>query len=325
MQSITGTVPVFPTGIYVRKSVFDTGTRSVLFGLLTLILSLYPSLQAGQQPGTLSGKRASTAPTVVLETVTNSALAGRVVEQGAVGDCACGPCAIFNAFQFGNATLTNLALTLPGATPAQKVRDLINAFGEKPSAVARDQPRYLVDGGMWDEDIAPFINDWLKEGGSAGRVRGERLILKRHETPMEQVNRVYQDLHHSLANGFPPVVNLQSYAADGSSAHYNWNWLDGHFVTVVGVQAFPPDDAGFSMWVADSQTGRILQVSVYAGNTPFRAITNKRVRNGKEIDEWTEGYPYLTIRSPKLEGILEGDAARSHPQTICVLQYVVHR
>ena len=208
---------------------------------------------------------------------------------------------------------------------ADKVHHLISMYGGRPSSIARDQPRYLENGGMWDEDIAPFINDWLKEEGSGPRVHGERLVLKRRETPQEQLKRVYHELSHSLAAGFPPVVNLQSYAADGNSAHYNWNWLDGHFVTVVAVQDPLPDDGGFSMSVADSQSGRILQVSVCAGNTPFRAITSKRVRNGKEIDEWTGGYPYLTIRSPKLEGILEGDAAKSHPQIICVLQFVVHR
>lgn len=180
---------------------------------------------------------------------------------------------------------------------------------------------------MWDDDLAPFINDWLKDNGYGyrHRVRGDRLVLKRRETPQEQVNRVYRELRHSLAAGFPPVVNLQSYAANGRSSHYNWNWLDGHFVTVVDLQDSAPDNGGFLMWVADSQSGRVLQVSVGAGSSPFRAITNKRFRNGREIDQWSGGYPYLTIRSPKLEGILEGDAVLSHPQIVCVLQYIVRR
>ncbi len=154
----------------------------------------------------------------------------------------------------------------------------------------------------------------------AERVYGENLTLQKNETPREQMHRVYNELRHSLKEGFPPVVNLQSYV--GNAAH--WDWLDGHFVTVVGVQNSSPKD-GFSMWVADSQSGRVLQVSVYAGQTPFRAITGKRVRNGKEIDEWTGGHPYLMIQSPRLEGILEGDAAKSNSQTVCVLQYVAHR
>jgi hypothetical protein len=309
----------------VRETAFGTRTRSIFIGFSILYLS-FSSLQAEQTSATASAwAKSATVPTVVIGSPANSALSDRVVQQGNIGDCACGPCAIFNAFQFGSASLTNLAWSLPGATPAQKVRNLISMYGGRSSSLAPDEPRYLEDGGMWDEDVAPFINDWLREGGSGPRVHGERLLLKRRETPQEQLKRVYSELSRSLAAGFPPVVNLQSYAADGNSAHSNWNWLDGHFVTVVAVQDPLPNDGGFSIWVADSQSGHVLQVSVCAGNMPFRAITSKRIRNGKEIDQWTEGYPYLTIRSPKLEGILEGDAARSHPQIICVLQFVVYR
>jgi hypothetical protein len=309
----------------VRRKSFDIRIRSILIGCSILFLS-FCSLQGEQTALTApTTAKNATLPTVVFGSPTNSMLSDRVVHQENVGDCACGPCAIFNAFQFGSQALTNLAWSLQGTTPAEKVRNLISMYGGKSSSISRDQPRYLANGGMWDEDVAPFINDWLKEDGAGPRVHGERLVLKRRETPKEQMERVYRELSHSLAEGFPPVVNLQSYAAEGSSAHYSWNWLDGHFVTVVAVQERSPEDGGFSMWVADSQSGHVLQVSVCAGNTPFRAITGKRVRNGKEIDQWTGGYPYLTIRSPKLEGILEGDAVKSHPQIICVLQFVVHR
>ena len=304
-----------------RRTAFDIRTRSILVWFSILFFSFYSSLQAEQRAVPGNG---ATVPTVVLDSA-GSSLSDRVVHQENIGDCACGPCAIFNAFQFGNVTLTNLAASLPGRTSAEKVRSLISIYGGKPSSVTRDQPRYLDDGGMWDDDLAPLINDCLKDSGDNHRVHGDRLVLKRGETPQEQVKRVYRELRHSLATGFPPVVNLQSYAADGRSSHYNWNWLDGHFVTVVGVQDPLPDDGRFSMWVADSQSGRILQVSVGAGSTPFRAITDKRFRNGKEIDQWSGGYPYLTIHSPKLEDILEGDAALSHPQLVCVLQFIVHR
>lgn len=305
---------------------FGIRAKGVLLGFSALLF-FYSSLQAKEIGSSHSiAKRGSTLPMIVVATTGDDSIdSDRMVHQQDVGDCACGPCAIFNAFQFGNSTLTNLAGNLQGTTPAQKVRSLINMFGGKPSCVAHNQPRYLSDGGMWDDDIAPFINDWLRRERLGPRVHGERLVLKKGETPQEQLRRVYHDLRHSLAAGFPPVVNLQSYAEDINSRRDTWNWLDGHFVAVVAVQEPLPDHAGFSMWVADSQTGRVLKVSVCAGDTPFRAITDKRVRNGKEIDQWSGGYPYLTIRSPKLEGVLEGDAARSHPQIICVLQFLAHR
>jgi hypothetical protein len=250
-----------------------------------------------------------------------------VMAQGNVGDCACGPCAIFNAFQFGTAPLSTLASGLPGSAPADKVRNLIAWYGGKPSAHSHDEPRYLADAGMWEDDVAPFINDWLKNAGEAAPVTGERVIIQPNETPVEHLRRVYHELSHSLAEGFPPVVNLQSYTARKSVFRRYWKWMDGHFVTVVAVQnSLPADASKFSMWVADSQTGRILQVSVDAdqGRSPSAQADSRTQRSGKAPNRLASDYPYLKIQSPKLEDILEGSAAKSQ-QTICVIEYIAHR
>jgi hypothetical protein len=250
----------------------------------------------------------------------------KVISQNDVGDCACGPCAIFNAFQFGNTALNNLAASLPGDAPADKVRTLIVAYGTKPSIVSRNEPRYLANGGMWENDLAPFIDDWLKSS-DAPPVTGDHLTLQGNETGREYLQRVYNELNHSLAAGFPPVVNLQSYAARKNFFHHYWKWLDGHFVTVVAVQdSLPCNASQFSMWVADSQFGRILQVVVYADQNQSisTAARNQTQRSGKAPAQLARDYPYLMIQSPKLEDILEGSAAKSQ-QTICVIDYIVHR
>jgi hypothetical protein len=249
----------------------------------------------------------------------------KVIAQENIGDCACGPCAIFNAFQFGSTPLNTLASALPGEAPADKVRSLIALYGVKPSVRAHSQPRYLSDAGMWEDDMAPLINDWLKHTSHAAPVTGERVTIQHNETPAEHLQRVYGELSHSLAAGFPPVVNLQSYAARKNFFHHYWKWMDGHFVTVVAVQpSLPADASQFSMWVADSQSGRVLHVSVYGGadQSSVASIRNPKGRSGKEplaVDA-----PYLQIQSPKLENILEGSSAESG-RTICVLQYVAHR
>jgi hypothetical protein len=249
----------------------------------------------------------------------------QVFAQDAVGKCACGPCAIFNSFQFGNASLSNLVSALPGDTCADKVRALIKMYGDKPSVIARDEPRYLAEGGMWDADLVPFINDWLKDSG-APPITGERLILQGNETPQDHMRHVYSELRHSLDAGFPPIINLQSYSEQKSFLHHYWKWMDGHFVTVVAVQATLPADASkFCMWVADSETGHILQVFVNAGEDgPASALSqNQNVRSGKMTAPQPQTYPFLRIQSPRLENILEG---HSDPQeTICVLQYIAHR
>ena len=248
-----------------------------------------------------------------------------VLSQSDIGDCACGPCAVFNAFQFGNATLNYLAAALPGDAPADKVRSLIMMYGGKPSLVSRREPRYLASGGMWEDDLAPFINDWLKNSHAAP-VTGDRLILQGNETGREYLERVYNELNHSLAAGFPPVVNLQSYTARKNFFHHYWKWLDGHFVTVVAVQGNLPHNATqFSMSVADSETGRILRVIVNAGAGSSLATSGKQVkRSGKMTISQSRDNPYLMIQSPRLENMLEGSAAKSQP-TICVIEYIAHR
>jgi hypothetical protein len=297
-----------------RNVVDIQNIRVVFFGLLSLLI-----LQAGEAQADSALFPATT--------LASPNFQARVIAQENVGDCACGPCAIFNAFQFGNAPLNTLASALPGGAPAEKVRSLIALFGGKPSVRSRNQPRYLAAAGMWEDDMAPFINDWLKNDGHAAPVTGERVTIQQNETPAEHLRRVYGELSHSLAAGFPPVVNLQSYAARKNFFHHYWKWLDGHFVTVVAVQdSLPADASKFSMWVADSQSGRVLQVFVYAGEdqSSIASVRNPARRSGKAAIPFAPDDPFLRIQSPKLEDILEGSTAQSG-RTICVLQYVAHR
>jgi hypothetical protein len=262
--------------------------------------------------------------------VTNIDSLSGIVSQKYVGNCACGPCAIFNAFQLGGAPFNRLAATLPGDAPASKVRALIQLYGDKPSRITPAEPRYLATGGMWDADVAPFINDWLASRG-VPPVTGECLTLQNHETSQDYLERVYGELSHSLAAGFPPVVNLQSFAARRSFFHPYWKWMDGHFVTVVAVQdSLAGDATGFTMWVADSESGRVLRVFVHANpNQPETILASSRTqrsgkRSGRSIEPWTGAYPYLMIQSPKLQSILAGDSANSS-SIVCVLQYIAHR
>ena len=85
-----------------RRKAFDIRTRSILVWFSILFFSYYSPLQAEQRAAAGNG---TTGPTVILDDSDSSTLSNRVVHQENVGDCACGPCAIFNAFQFGNSAL----------------------------------------------------------------------------------------------------------------------------------------------------------------------------------------------------------------------------
>lgn len=291
--------------------------RRNIFGFYGILITFFSLFVVGLQTGKAQTNSFLFSPSVST---------GEVISQTDIGDCACGPCAVFNAFQFGDPALNNLAAALPGDAPADKIRALIQQYGGKPSVVTRSQPRYLAQGGMWEDDLVPFINDCLKAGG-ASPVRGDRLALQGNETADDCLRRLYSELNHSLRAGFPPVINLQAYTEHKTFFHHYWKWMDGHFVTVIAVQNTLPRDASkFYMWVADSESGRILQVFVYADQNRQSALLagSPAQRSGKAPVQMARDHPWLTIQSPKLEGILEGQAASSG-QTICVIGYVAHR
>ena len=255
----------------------------------------------------------------------------KVVKQTDVGETTCVPCAIFDAFCFGDAKLANLATNLPGKSPAEKVQNLINLYGKKPSGYFHHRLRYSTDIGVGDADIAPFANDWMKQDVSETPVRGEYLTLHTNEIAQQHLDRVYRLLQHSLNAGFPPVLTLQSYVAKKSIIHYCWYCQYRHSVTVVGIQALPPDGTpGFSMQVADSLSGRVLETYVYAEeNHPFNAKIGYRLKSDdEEIPTWgdvnSQDYPYLLILSPELEGELQGQV-QWHERTICTLEHAVYR
>lgn len=250
-----------------------------------------------------------------------------VVSGKGIGDMDCGPCAVLNTFRFGDAALTNLAAQLPGLKLSDKVKNLIATYGSKNSSLFYNKPRWTPDNGMWAEDMAPLINDVLKDHGVPLTVSGEYLALKNGETADHHLARVHDLMESSIKAGFPPVLELHTYVAHRKIIHYYWNQSDGHFVTVVRVQPPASGAAGFYMWVADPDSGRVLQTFVYAErNRQFSAITDIQVnRRHSEQDTWTGGYPFLLIMSPELEKTLGTGSAKWYQRTICTVEYLVHR
>ncbi len=249
-----------------------------------------------------------------------------VVAQKGIGDMACGPCAVLDTFRFGNTALTNLAAHLPGDKLSDKVKYLIATYGGRNSSLFSDQLRYTPDDGMWNEDMAPFINDVLKDHSVPLTVSGEYLARQPGETAGHHLARVHDLMDASIKAGFPPVLGLHGYVAHRKFIRYYWNQLDGHFVTVVRVAPLSRAAPGFSMWVADPNKGRILQTFVYAErNRPFTAITAiKADRRNNEKDTWSSGYPFLLIISPELEDTVDTDSAKWHERTVCIVEYLVH-
>src|SRR5688572_10972471 len=61
-----------------------------------------------------------------------------VVKQEAIGDMACAPCAVLNMVVSGSDNVRACGSALPGDTPEQRVRALIDTHGSKPSTTYAD-------------------------------------------------------------------------------------------------------------------------------------------------------------------------------------------
>jgi hypothetical protein len=253
-----------------------------------------------------------------------------VLCQKTVGAWACGPCAIYNALQFGAAPLPALGAALPGATPEARATGILAKYGALPSGPFQGRrPRFLPGKGMPPEDMASSFADVLHDLGAPGApARGSYLDVRTGETGGQQMARVRGMIVRSLAAGLPPILELNSYAAEASDKGadgFSWKYLDGHFVAVVGVGELPDGAPGFVLKLADSYTGKIVQAFAFAEvHRPFGAPKGHVVQDdGGDKPTWLKGYPYLQAVVPDIPLAIQ--KAPWHQRTTVVLRYLAYR
>jgi hypothetical protein len=244
-----------------------------------------------------------------------------ISSQLGLGVNACGPCAVFNSLAWGDASLKELADSLPGTTPDQKVLALIDTLGAKPSKVHPSMPRYDPGSGTAPSDLLAITNDLLAARNQPP-AHGVFLDLQRPETSSHHLRRVYNLLKASLDSGFPPVLSLRSWIARdyGGSIGFRWDNQLHHYVSVVDL---PPSiidgDSGFRFGYLDPAHGRLQYGYIYAEQLrPFAA----RREEGTST-EALSGDPFLVAVTPTLS--LDSPAVTFHDRTIIVLNYAIFR
>jgi hypothetical protein len=247
-----------------------------------------------------------------------------VVKQESIGDMACAPCAVINMAARGSEELQARAAALPGDTPEQRVRALIDRYGSKPSTIYTDKRnRYTAKHGVAAEELADLVNDFLADGGGL-RVVGEYLDRIKDEPAEKHLRRVHELLRKSLEAGVPPIVEVRSFAARPAGDEHKWQGLMGHFVTVVEIDpAVPEGDKGFRFRFADSYTGKIETAYAHAEEARnFSATRRFSVSpEGVEQWEWITDYPYLVVTAPSLRLLTQKEPW--HARTIIVLRHAV--
>lgn len=246
----------------------------------------------------------------------------QVVGQSSIGAMACGPCALYNALANGSGRQRRALRKLSGKTDEERIRYLIERYGGSPS-VAYEGKRalYTEDGGMADEDLAPFASPFL-EDASLPAASGQLLNRREGERLEAHLRRVHEAL--SAKEGLRPLIAIRSFGAETSGDRPLWNGLFGHWLCVLSVSELRDDEpTGFLLECADSGTGRVIPVFCHTEqHRNFTATLGFDVDEaGKEVWKWQSDRPYLLVTAPDLN--LRTSNQDWYERTIVTLRYLV--
>lgn len=243
-----------------------------------------------------------------------------VASQAALGENACGPCALYNGLLWGDPRLNDVARRLPGPGDLDKIRGLIERYGRRPSEEYEGRKaRYTDDGGTSWRDLLGMTNDLLGDHGLPPVVGGY-LDRRKDEPPAAQIHRIHGLLRRSLEAGFPPLVSFRAFEARRSGNEFLWEGLMGHWVTLVELpRSLPPNEKGFRFGYADPFTGKVEYGYAYADEA--RNFT--AVRGNSEKWEWITDRPFPLVTAPSLR--LRTQDAPWFARTFITLNFAVYR
>jgi hypothetical protein len=252
------------------------------------------------------------------------------VSQKLIGSLACGACSLYNMLASGRPELRKIAASLPGATPEERVRHILNKYGEGPSSVYPNRARYSAKtGGIAAEDMHGLANDCLKDFGLKP-LSSDYLERKDGETPTQHFRRVHALLLNSVRAGVPPIINVRAYVANPKGDSFQWDGLFGHSVVLVDIDSELRDsDKGFRFRYADSDTGQEKGTveSGYASLEEFRPFSAPRSFSVSPADnqekwEWKSGSPFLVVTAPSLSLGTQNEA--NYKRTLITLRHAVY-
>lgn len=259
-----------------------------------------------------------------------------VVSQKSISGTACTGCSLYHLLANGRPELQKIANALPGGSPENRVRHLLEKYGAGPSTVYPNRARYSAKtGGLAAEDMSGFVNDCLKEFGQQPLATGY-LDRKEGETPAQHLRRVHALLLKSLQAGVPPIVNVRSYSAakdkvkdnEKDNDDYSWYGLYGHSITILDVDpVLRENDKGFRFWYAESDTGheKASVESAYA-SLAARNFTAPRkfsvLPDKTEKWEWVSNSPFLVVTAPAMP--LNTEKEPGYKRTLITLRHAVY-
>ena len=152
------------------------------------------------------------------------------VNQLTVSGNACGPAALLASCRFGNESWQAAANSLAGSNDKERLTQWIKRFGLRPSATLRGRMRWSSSG-INVEDLVTAANE-MNRPLYLPTLAIDDLFRRKGEKPEQLLKRTRACMDESLGKGFPPVLSLRRFALRKGV----WTPVQGHFVTVIGVQ-----------------------------------------------------------------------------------------
>ncbi len=180
--------------------------------------------------------------------------------------------------------------------------------------------------GLTCEDMPFLANDFLADA-KLPPVHAAWLDRQPSEAQSAHLVRVHRWFEESIADGFPPVVEIRAFAADTAASKPTWVNLYAHWLAVLGVDPvkLTADASGFLCRLADSFTGKVITGFAHLElNRPFMATRGFSLKkDGTQDWHWLTGEPYLMIEVPDLPLLLQTRPWQN--RTLVALTYMIYR
>ncbi len=215
---------------------------------------------------------------------------------------------------------SQLLKAIKGQTDAERNKQLMNEYGNKPSVDYATGARFRSDG-ISSPDIQAVYNDF-RSVHKLSPLSGSYLELHKGETAKQLSERVHNCLLHSLKQGEPPIIQIRSQAArfDSKTSQYVWERLNGYAVTVVGVPDTINPDGSFTVKYIDSVTGAKDELMIF--NDPRNFGAYKDAGGKKTYLANPLSRPFLAVCGPSL--FLSTTGEQWYMRTLMYLYYGIY-
>lgn len=244
----------------------------------------------------------------------------------------CGYAAIVNSLINGNSQDQKVALSL-GKTPNDRVKFILDTYGFKPSK-QDSQAHRQTENGIRTGDLRDVCNE-LRSAHNLPPLKATLLQRGPNETQKQLLTRIHRLLYKSLSQGEPPIILVDSYAAEWFPRFFTligdlltganpmkreciWNGVSGHAVTVVGIPESVNDDGSFCINYLDSLTGKKEQLLLYTSAREFTGYENNGYTRG-----WSKNSNFAFAIGSTLD--LNTSKRLWSERTEIFLQFVIHR